>query len=219
MHGCEDGITSPSYNALPLVLNAIEVFRSVEKSSRIAERGMTMLTELVEGFRRRISGQGQPPKLGRSASHSNRSRDELERALNVLQGSRDKRKSNSGATPPTGSSVISPISGISPPAFAQQSPSQIPSPSIQQQQIQLPSAVTAPPRFDQHLAPPPALPQSPFQWLMMNHNPNNMQLGSNEADPVAIPEFMDMEGFYEWDLDLNWQGEAPTYMPDTAGFQ
>ncbi|KAL7416684.1 hypothetical protein BDY24DRAFT_201110 [Mrakia frigida] len=82
---------SPS---LQLVLDAIEIFRSLQHTSTIAQKGVTVLTALIEEQLRKRGGSNLKRKNSGETSSYGRTEVELDRAIKVL-----RRKPN---TTPTG---------------------------------------------------------------------------------------------------------------------
>jgi hypothetical protein len=208
MHGADD--TSPAPQVLlPLVLDSIEVFRSVQHSSHIAARGMEMITAMVEEYRMR--NVDKLNKKQRAESFGDRSRAEMNNALQVIGASREhipKRKSASGKTPPAGKHLMTPPMGqVTPPAFAQHAPPQ------SRPQVSNTASYGSQGEYDMTAQ---AI-QSPFQWLAANPTTINQNVDTSIPEHFMIPEFGGTEGFYaDWDYDLTWAGAEQVYDPGTG---
>jgi hypothetical protein len=188
MHGGDSGGSSPKL--LPLVLQAIEVFRSVQGHSAIAEKGLEMLTDLVEGYRSRNGPQSQRQDMIRSTSFNTKSRAEMDNAMQVLENSRDEARRKQSTKSPQKDLV-------SPPAFAQ--------PPAEEKRLGYPGDVAGC-QGEQEQAPPMGYVQSPFQWLAAAPLPLGLGIDMN-ADSFTIPEFGGTDGFYDWDIGLSWMEE------------
>lgn len=195
MHGA-DAIDASSQDLLHLVLQAIEVFRSVKQHSHIADKGLEMLTALVEGYRRRNEPRLRDPHMSRTTSFKDRSRAEMDNALHVLGTSREEalRRRHSASD----KSAKSPQKElVTPPAFIQ--------PLDQYKVIAMTNGVGT--SEDQNgLPPPPNNVLSPFQWLAGAPLPMGQGMDMT-ADSFAIPEFGGMDGFYDWDIGLSWMDD------------
>ena len=188
MHGGESG--GSSSKLLPLVLQAIEVFRSVQGHSAIAEKGLEMLTDLVEGYRSRNDPQSHRQDMARSTSFNNKSRAEMDNAMSVLENSRDEAQRKQSTKSP-------PKELVSPPAFAQ--------PPAEDKRLNHSSEVAGY-LHGQEQGPPVGFVQSPFQWLAAAPLPLGLGMDMN-ADSFTIPEFGGTDGFYDWDIGLSWMEE------------
>lgn len=195
MHGA-DAIDASSQDLLQLVLQAIEVFRTVKHHSHIADKGLEMLTALVEGYRRRNEPRLQDPRMTRTTSFSDRSRAEMDNALHVLGSSRDEALRRRWSA--SDKSVKSPQKElVTPPAFIQ------PVDPLKA----TPIATNTVQREEQNGLPAlPAPLQSPFQWLAAAPLPTSQGMDMT-AESFAIPEFGGMDGFYDWDIGLSWMDD------------
>lgn len=188
MHGGDS--EGSSSKLLPLVLQAIEVFRSVQGHSIIAEKGLEMLTDLVEGYRSRNNPQSQRQDMIRSTSCNTKFRAEMDNAMQVLENSRDEARRKQSTKSPHKDLV-------SPPAFAQ--------PPAEEKRLGYPGDL-AERQDEQEQGPPMGYVQSPFQWLAAAPLPLGLGMDMN-ADSFTIPEFGGTDGFYDWDIGLSWMEE------------
>ena len=195
MHGA-DAIDASSQELLHLVLQAIEVFRTVKQHSHIADKGLEMLTALVEGYRRRNEPRLQDPRIARTTSFSDRSRAEMDNALQVLGSSREEALRRRGSA--SERSLKSPQKElVTPPAFIQ---------PVDQFKVTPMAAQVGQQEDSSGFALALANVQSPFQWLAAAPLPITQSMDMT-AESFAIPEFGGMDGFYDWDIGLSWMDD------------
>ena len=134
--------------------------------------------------------------MARTTSFSDRSRAEMDNALQVLGCSREEALRRRGSASER-SSKSPQKELVTPPAFIQ---------PVDQFKVTPMAAQVGQQEDSSGFALALANVQSPFQWLAAAPLPITQSMDMT-AESFAIPEFGGMDGFYDWDIGLSWMDD------------